>query len=704
MRGTQIKTSFQAAMRARCFFAAALFFAAPALLAAEVHVAAIDPGAIIVPLSPAAGQAIPAPLAPLQGVASLDSPADFPTIAAGAVRSSPVAGSVAAPVRSSGLLGRFLSILHPFQSTISMQAQAPNPETVLQAEMQKPGAVVQTQELPVEQQVPAAIDAPSSEELETIFTGARVRSDPTPAPEAAQDEPLISVDEHSPAFGLFRYLRNIEDPQLKVDKRIDALNAGEASQLIDKLRAEDPDFLAGMQKTVLADYPAYRTDGHRDVAEISLIERAVLRGYAGATGRDLFGRKNPISFAAALARDNRSFSLWLQSREVPADWDKTLESVAERLLREWASEVERRNTPEPAGDPAAGIVDIPVTDNVNGFHHDPAIEAKLEALSGEEVYRLFDQLYAEDPAFRGQVRTSSVGNYPDNRKDARWAKINVITERAVIYCYVMDTGKDPFKRRDASVPFVERPLLDPEYERKLTFASIGEAQYVGSRDGKDWLKVSGSAGSPQRLPRWTGDEGEFLERMQRVRLGRGAAAEGPRPKTPKSYRPAVLREQSPASNTVNGMQIYKDGSFRYADDAILPRFIADRAFGYHVTQAGRLKGILTKGWLPGQEPTNLTESARSPGLHLSTHLGVTYSIPGRTVILRIAMDPGEFKPIRLSAYYGHVVKENGVSANNLAQRLQFSPDGGVSWYPLTWSMADLYEEGLLPVKRAVPVY
>jgi hypothetical protein len=130
-------------------------------------------------------------------------------------------------------------------------------------------------------------------------------------------------------------------------------------------------------------------------------------------------------------------------------------------------------------------------------------------------------------------------------------------------------------------------------------------------------------------------------------------------------------------------------------------FIRENAFGYHVTNFDRLESILKNGWLLHQMPTNLSESSRDFGLHLSTHLGVDYPIDGKTVVLRTPLEPIVYER-RDSSYYGHVRRMFPMAASEVPHQLEFSPDRGISWYPLNEELLQYMKDGLLPVLRGTP--
>jgi hypothetical protein len=511
----------------------------------------------------------------------------------------------------------------------------------------------------------------------------------------ARTEALGSVRAPGDAAALLKRLETLEAGP-SVSSRVEALSPEEASRLLDKLYAEEPLFREELRFTDLRDYPAYRTSKRGVVGTVYEVEKAVLCVYADRTGRDPFGGTSTLEISRELARNNPSFRAWLLGRRVPAGWESDLERTAAKLLARWAREVARRETPVPAG----GLAVAGEDDRAGSEERTRESDARLGAMSSVEISALVDRLYAGDATFRRRLQYTVLKDYPRYRA-SMGARMLADVERAVLELHQRETGKDLFLPQEGAAQ--ERPLLDPAYERTYTLARIGKSRYSSSRDGKSWLWLDGDAGAPKRLPRWGTDDAAFLERMRAIRRnGKPETPSEEQPVPPSGQRPAVLREQSPGHNTRHGMHVYRGGALHGYRNEDAERFIAVGAYGYHVTLASRLQGILTKGWLLGQTPTS-SESAQIPGLHLATHLGVTYGIPGRTVVLRIAMRPGEFEAPHATAYYGHVIKKHGVSDRAVSAQVQFSPDGGVSWYPLEWEFVDLYELGMLPIERMVPI-
>jgi hypothetical protein len=375
----------------------------------------------------------------------------------------------------------------------------------------------------------------------------------------------------------------------------------------------------------------------------------------------------------------------------------------------------------------------------------------LDGLSDREISELLARLYRDDEDFRRHVEGTVLAGYP-HVTDPFWKHNPRVVEEAVLFVFAvqkkpglfsdgkpdtvlrnfldgnsilsswleeLDRGSEPSAAEilasweaESSLRLSPRPavkgrFLDPEYEKRIVFARIGSADYLSSPDGKSWLRVAGNPSAPAAIPRWDGDLEGFSRRMAAFRE-HPLTASGQTATPPSGFRWPALHEEVPTKAASSGQQMISKGRatpFSFEDSAgMAKQSVQAGAYGYHVTLEERLEGILTKGWLPDQEPTNPQESARDPGLHLSTHLGVSYPVPGKTVILRTIMNPTEYKARDFSPYFGHVVRDTPIPANSVSKLLEFSPDNGVSWYPLSWQMLFLLRANLLPRMRAIPVW
>jgi hypothetical protein len=324
--------------------------------------------------------------------------------------------------------------------------------------------------------------------------------------------------------------------------------------------------------------------------------------------------------------------------------------------------------------------------------------------------------FQSDPTFEiiGKMST-------DNSPFSKWAQFHVTSkdwdsspETASVAAKKLLSDWDAEVTRRYT-PVVAQPhttFVNPQFEKIATQATIGDIRYVASADGKYWVAISSQAKIEHSLvPRWNGSSDAFAEALREVSSPSWKAksqelAKAYQREAASSWKSGVSPPLSETAPTIpqHEMKVYRDGKLVPSSSIntidLRQKFINAGAWGYHVMPRRALVGIEREGWIPNLVQTG--ESAGSPGLHLSTHLGVEFPVDGPVAILRVPMNANEYHPMLHTSYHGHVVRDHAMSSEQVHAQAEFSVDGGVTWFPMLREFTDAAQIGLLPTGREIP--
>lgn len=320
---------------------------------------------------------------------------------------------------------------------------------------------------------------------------------------------------------------------------------------------------------------------------------------------------------------------------------------------------------------------------------------------------LVGELARLNPQFAGWAR---LRNLPSDWRQNQESKIQAA--KSLLADWEKETANRYIPRKAAE----SSARVNPTIEKVATQAMVGNAKYVASTDGKYWVAVSGQ-GSDVRplLPRWTGHVDEFTSRMFELKMDSGRRArelastvystDAAKTWVSPSYSTIApsLSEAAPTSE-LQGMNIYFGGKLvKFAEvdtPSLRQKFIDAGAWGYHKTQQNSLPEILRDGLIPNIKQT--AESAASPGLHLSTHLGVNFPVDGPVAIIRVPLSSKEYRPAGETVYHGHLVRDKPMSASEVQDKAEFSVDNGVTWFPMRREFIEAAQSRFLPTNRSLP--
>ncbi|MBL7543381.1 MAG: hypothetical protein JNL11_06165 [Bdellovibrionaceae bacterium] len=277
------------------------------------------------------------------------------------------------------------------------------------------------------------------------------------------------------------------------------------------------------------------------------------------------------------------------------------------------------------------------------------------------------------------------------------------------------------KQRSPIGAVVGFQMTHPQIEAVGRIAYFGEKKFVSTNDNRYWISTDSAA--PEVIPRWSGknqSKQEFLDEQAKL--------------TNATYQTEVLKRYPQPKTDIDGFEIpipnpnkipgynngtiYKDGQSRLMTDVgfaqpMVQNFIMNGGWGYHVLPVDRLGKIVDTGWLEKAPSSKLSTLVGCSTLHMTTLIG-GYSLkdcggPSVSALVRTPLSPFRHKyaaqdtpdidkSVGDQLFFGHVLSDP-ISAENVIHTMEFSVDGGLTWFPMTKDFVTLAEQGKIPNMR-----